>query len=82
MQHRIWIYAFVMLVASAAGWYVYVHQQTAVTQTVAPTPPSNDVAVAPPRPTDDELNRKRQAGIGSIKDLRPVPLAPDAGAHK
>ena len=79
MVKTIWFYMIGALVLGTGGWYFYVAQQPApIVVVTPPTPP------APPEPskaTDDELNKRRQEGIGSIRNLKPVPLPASPGGH-
>jgi hypothetical protein len=76
MLKSIWFYLFIAAVMGAGGWYFYSHQQITVNQTITPAPASSQPIVVPPNQSDEELNRKRQEGIGSIKNLKPVQIGP------
>lgn len=55
------------------GYYFY---QTTFNQTVVPAVSVPEQPQTPaPQPADD-LNRRRQEGIGSIKNLKPVQIPP------
>lgn len=76
MLKSIWFYLIVAAVAGVGGWYFYSHQEVTVNQTVVPAAIPSAPAVSPSKQSDDELNRRRKEGIGSIKDLKPVPIDP------
>jgi len=80
MLKNIWIYVLVVGALGAGGWFYYSHQQTTSSQAIAPTPPASQVIAVQPKESDDELNKKRQEGIGSIKNLKPVPI--EGGPNK
>ena len=71
-----WTYiALGFIVAAAGGGAYYYITHATMEQHVPPsaaTPPS----VAPTMPQDDDVKRKTLEGIGSIKNLKPVPLQP------
>ncbi|CAG0983624.1 hypothetical protein BURK2_01986 [Burkholderiales bacterium] len=66
----------VVAVVGIGGWYYYAHQRTLITQTAPSNASQQPVVIALPKQSDDELKKKRQEGIGSIKDLKSVPLDP------
>ena len=84
MLKRSWFYLLAIAVAGGGGWFYYTHYQTTLNQTIAPTPAPNSspVIVVQPKQSDDELNKKRQEGIGSIKDLKPVPIEPSSDKNR
>ncbi|CAN7716161.1 hypothetical protein LJR260_005733 [Variovorax paradoxus] len=67
-------WAFMALGAIVAGAYHYI-TRAAVGQSVPPsaTAPRE---VAPSTPQDEDIERKILNGIGSIRDLKPVPQQP------
>ena len=75
MVTKIWLYVAGIAIAGAAGWYV-VHVQETTMPVPAPSP-SPLPAVAQPGVQDSDLNKRRQEGIGSIRNLKPVPLPTD-----
>jgi hypothetical protein len=76
MVRSAWISLLAIAVVGAGSWFYYVHQQTTLNQTITST--TNELSVPPAKPADDDLNKKRQEGIGSIKGLKPVPIAPSS----
>jgi hypothetical protein len=82
MARTIWVSILAAALVAAGGWYYYVHYQASLIETTdaRPTPEPTQAISVDPKQSDAELNRKRQEGIGSIKDLKPVPL--EAGAAK
>jgi hypothetical protein len=76
MLRSAWISLLAIAVVGAGGWFYYVHQQVTLNQAITST--TNEVSVPPTKPSDDDLNKKRQEGIGSIKGLKPVPIAPSS----
>jgi hypothetical protein len=70
MLRSVWFYVLAAVVVSTAGgWYLYEHQSTQVVMSGEPA------ASAPmPTPLQDDLQKKRLESIGSIKDLKTVPL--------
>ena len=75
MSRTSWLYVVLAIAVGAGGWFYVRHY--AVTQLYVATPTQSSQPVAQPaQPSDEELNRRRQQGIGSIKELRPVPLEP------
>ena len=78
MLRATWFYVLLAAVVGAGGWYYYVYHQSLVTQISVPTAPGVSDPAASGIQTDEELNKKRQEGIGSIKDLKTVPIEPGA----
>jgi len=80
MLRSVWFYLLAAAVVSTGGWFYYAHYQTTTYQAAPSAPTSNapSGAEGQPKNADDELNKKRQEGIGSIKDLKPVPVEPNA----
>ena len=76
MLRASWFYILIAAVVGAGGWYYYAHHQAVVIQ--VPTPPVTQDAgsVVSSKQSDEDLNRKRKEGIGSIKDLKTVPIDP------
>jgi len=73
MRRSAWL-LILIAVAGAGAFYYYERHYTLVREITTPAPSTSQVIVVPPSPSKDELNRKRVEGIGSIKDLKPVPL--------
>ncbi len=76
MFRSTWIYLLIVAAVGAGGWFYYSHQHTTVNQNTSATQTPNEGAVVQPKQADDELNKKRQEGIGSIKNLKPIPIEP------
>ncbi|CAN7776546.1 hypothetical protein LJR084_007920 [Variovorax sp. LjRoot84] len=74
MQKTTWT-LFAIIVAAAAGggaYYLIQHQAVELTPSVVQQPP---LPPAPaPNMTDDDLTRRKLEGIGSTRDLKPVPI--------
>lgn len=84
MLKNAWFYIFAVMLLGAGGWYYYESQRTVL---MAPqTQPSAPVIIVQPAPmqADPELNKRREEGIGSIRNLKPVPIppAPTNSPHK
>jgi hypothetical protein len=77
MLKNIWVYVVVATIVGAGGWFYFAHHQTTINQ--PPAPATSQPIVVQPNRSDDELARKRQEGIGSIKELRPVQIEPRQG---
>jgi hypothetical protein len=79
-----WFYLLAAFVVGGGSLFLYRHYQTTLNQTVvqAPTPSSTQVITAQPKQPDDDLNKKRQDGIGSIKSLKPVPIEPSSDKNR
>lgn len=74
MLRNVWVYIAVVAVVSAGGWFYFVNHAP-VTITESDTEPESTQSPAPPaKQADEELARKRREGIGTIKDLKPVPI--------
>jgi len=75
-------YVVAALVVGAGGYFIYTryYSQTTVNNysepVLVPAPASSAVGQGN---SADELNRRRQEGIGSIKDLKPVEIPPASG---
>ena len=77
MQKSIWVYTTITLLAVAAGGaYFYSREVTSVQITEPSLPAQPSSASASPSPDDEATKRKTLEGIGSIKQLKPVPIAP------
>jgi len=64
----------VAAVAGLGGWYFYVYRESLVTQVEEPAKVAGPSPAAATSQRDDELAKRRQEGIGSIRDLKAVPL--------
>lgn len=78
MQKTVWLYVLIVVTAAAGGWIYFARQQATTQPPVSQPPASSETIVVKPAPSDEDLNRKRLEGIGSIKDLRPVPIDPNS----
>jgi hypothetical protein len=74
MRTSTWLFVLVAVAACAGALYYYERHYTLVREVTTPAPSASPVIVVQPSPSKDELNRKRVEGIGSVKDLKPVPL--------
>jgi hypothetical protein len=74
-------YVILAAVIAIGGWFYYVHRESFVTQIVE-VPSATSTNPTLPAQQDDELAKKRQAGIGSVKDLKPVPLGSGTGQSR
>ncbi len=76
MNKTVLIYITVAIaVAGAAGGTYYLTQEARTVET--PTAVESAPIVVPAQPSNtNEVRRKTLEGIGSIKDLKPVPLQP------
>lgn len=75
MTTKLWIFILAAAVLGAGGYFYYSNHTSNTTINV--TSPANSPAGGSPQPNKDddaERNRKRQEGIGSIKDLKPVEI--------
>jgi hypothetical protein len=80
MTKTVWFYVFAIAALAAGGWYYYFEYRHTVVDVSKPQAEApNVVVVVPSNSSDEETNRKRQEGIGSIKDLKPVPIGPAPG---
>jgi hypothetical protein len=82
MTRNIWISVLAVAAVSAGGLFYYVRHESLVSQTSESERSSREVLVVEPKPSDEELNKKRQEGIGSVRDLKPVPLGSASNADK
>jgi hypothetical protein len=78
MIKTIWMYVAVVAIVGAVGGgaYFYSHPTTSIQASEPSLPalaPSTGVVTSE---NDDEVKRKTLEGIGSIKKLKPVPIAP------
>ena len=77
MQKTTWIYTTIALLAVVAGGaYFYSREVTSVQITEPSLPVQPSSASAPPSRDEEEIKRKTLEGIGSVKQLKPVPIAP------
>lgn len=75
MLKSTWTYIALGFIVAAAGGGAYYYITHTTIEHVPPSaaaPPS----VAPSAPQNDDVKRKTLEGIGSIKNLKPVPLQP------
>lgn len=71
-----WTYVALGLIVAAAGGGAYYYITRATIEQQVPPSVSAPAPVAPSAPQDDDVKRKTLEGIGSIKNLTPVPLQP------
>ena len=77
MLKATWIYVTIALVVIAGGGaYLYSRQVTSVEVTEPSLPIQSPTAVGAPSRDDEEIKRRTLEGIGSVKQLRPVPITP------
>ncbi len=62
------------------GMYHYINHATIEQST--PSGEAVPPVATPSAPRDKDVERKTLHGIGSIKDLKPVPLQPDLGGRR
>jgi hypothetical protein len=74
MRRSVWLVILIAAVVGGGAFYYYERHYTLVREVTTPAPSTSPVIVVQPSQSKDELNRKRVEGIGSIKDLKPVPL--------
>jgi hypothetical protein len=74
MQKTAWTLSVVIVAAAGGGGAYYVIER----QTIEPTPSVVQHPLLPPAPApkmrDDDLTRRKLEGIGSTRDLKPVPI--------
>ena len=76
MSKLTWISSLIVLAVGAGGtaYYYVKHQNSEAPEAVAPVAPESP-AVQPSTPKrDDEMQRRKLEGIGSTRDLKPVPI--------
>ncbi|PNG46136.1 hypothetical protein WDL1P3_00187 (plasmid) [Variovorax sp. WDL1] len=71
-----WTYIALGFIVAAAGGAAYYYITHATIEKQAPPSAAVPPSVAPAVPQDDDVKRKTLEGIGSIKNLKPVPLQP------
>lgn len=78
MIKSIWTYIALVAVVGAVGGgaYLYSHQTTSMQVTETSLPAQPPPASAARTDSDEDVKRKTIEGIGSIKKLKPVPIAP------
>jgi hypothetical protein len=74
MQKRAWTWSVVIVAAVGGGGAYYLIEH----QTIEPTPSVVEHPPIPPAPApkmrDGDLTRRKLEGIGSTRDLKPVPI--------
>ena len=77
MQKTTLIYTTIAVLAVAAGGaYIYSRQVTSVQITEPSLPVQPSSATTSPSRDEEEIKRKTLEGIGSVKQLKPVPITP------
>lgn len=77
MLKSTWIYTALGVIVAAAGGVAYSYiMDTTIEDHVPPSGATSLSSVAPPVQQDDDVKGKTLEGIGSIKNLQPVPLHP------
>ena len=76
---KIYVALCAIIVFAGIGMYYYINHATIERSTNSgeAIPP----VATPSAPQDRDVERKILHGIGSIKDLKPVPLPPDLGSR-
>jgi hypothetical protein len=75
MFRNVWLYIALVAAITTGGWFYVVHYAPTNDPKQNNQPEPSQGASASPNTTDEELARKRQEGIGTIKDLRSVPIS-------
>jgi len=71
-----WTYTAFSVIAAVAGVAAYHYIARAATGQSVPSRATAPPAAAPSAPRDEDVERDILHGIGSIKDLKPVPQQP------
>jgi hypothetical protein len=71
-----WTYLALGVLVAAGGGGTYYYTTRLTVEELIPESAAAPAALAPSVPRDEDVDRKVLEGIGSIKQLRPVPLRP------
>lgn len=70
----IWIYVLVAVALGAGGWLAVTHREAALVQPSAHSSGPIDQSDGKSANAAEDINKRRQEGIGSIKNLKPVEI--------
>lgn len=76
MSKLTWVSSLIVLAVGVGGtaYYFVKHQNSDAPAAVAPAAPESPAAPPPHRKRDEEMQRRKLEGIGSTRDLKPVPI--------